>query len=59
MGKSFDEFKVKDRSGKVHRRSHKMPVHGQSLKALLIERAAKAQKEARDNRASKAYEFAE
>lgn len=37
------DYKVKDRSAKVAKRKNRMPVNGVSMKALLIERAAKAQ----------------
>jgi hypothetical protein len=40
-------MKVHDRSIKVWRRKSRMPVNGQAFKRLLIERAAKAQKERR------------
>jgi hypothetical protein len=36
-------FKVKDRSAKVAKRKARMPMNGVAMKALLIERAAKAQ----------------
>lgn len=50
----YGDFKVKDRSGKVARRGNRMPVNGQSLKALLVERAANARREATENRRAKA-----
>lgn len=37
------DYKVKDRSAKVARRKSRMPVNGGQMKAILVERAAKAQ----------------
>ena len=37
--------KIKDRAAKVARRKSRMPVNGIAMKRLLVERAAKAQKE--------------
>lgn len=43
---SWDRYAVqpvKDRSAKVRRRKDRMKVNGQSMKTLLVDRAAKAQ----------------
>lgn len=37
--------RVKDRSQKVAKRKSRMPVNGIAMKRLLVDRAAKAQKE--------------
>ena len=44
-GTSAMEPKIKDRAAKVARRKSRMPVNGIAMKRLLVERAAKAQKE--------------
>lgn len=41
------DYKVKDRSAKVEKRRNRMPVNGGSMKRILVDRAAKAQKEAK------------
>ena len=40
-----DHYRIKDREPKVRKRKHRMPVHGVALKRLLVDRAAKSQKQ--------------
>lgn len=48
-----DEDRVSDRDAKVRKRRRRMPVNGRSLKALLVERAAKAKEKNGDDRSQR------